>query len=313
MNLPGNYFKYHFKTTCTKLIYIVVMCMAVIALSSANKYDSVSPFAGDLMDSSMLSFLSTVLMIMSIVFPLLEMRPFNNKNNLDLLFGAPLSRTNMFLTRFFNGLLQMELTYTAIFIAWVFLHLLKGENALNPEYVPLVYVLQALMGAVAYVFHTFIFVQANSNKLGTVLLLMYYHASIGFHSALSLLTSSDDITVNLGFSTPLTSMVVVTTYLDSLLVKVKTYDNTINEIVYTNQEPAVPHAHIIGLLIIFVGIAIFMTAFMRKKFKNKIPTDGLTSFGLKMLIAFGATIITSHALSQFGSMRSLIELLVVGF
>lgn len=183
MSSFGRYFKYHFKNTAIRIPIIAAIAFLFTTILSV---DLVSRRPGDYiypdttiyyqyLDGaySVLGCLAGLLVVLAFLLPALEMSGFKNRRNLDTMYSFPVSRVKLFGAHYLNGLLQMFIVYTVVYVASACRMLPYGDIAKLHYLIP-AYFFMLLSGISLYSVSMFGISQANNSSDSGMFALAYW-------------------------------------------------------------------------------------------------------------------------------------------
>lgn len=173
MTTTKSYFKYHFCGSWKRLLIITILGLLLVALTCNDALVGVSPKVDYTVSQPNIDIFAIFLGLICIITPIIELYAFNNKKNNDTIFVLPISRKNLLSVHLFNGLLQIIISYSVVFLGWLVLYAHKNAAMLNTRYIPLMYIVLLAMGAVMYIFYAAVFSLANTTLDGIVFMFLW--------------------------------------------------------------------------------------------------------------------------------------------
>lgn len=173
MTTTKSYFKYHFCGSWKRLLIFTVLGLLLVALTCNDALIEVSSRFDYTVSKPSVDIFAVFLGLICIVTPVIELSAFNNKKNNDTIFVLPISRKNLLSVHLINGLFQIIISYTFVFLGWLFFYVHKNAAMLNISYIPLMYIVLLAMGTVTYIFYASVFSLANTTSDGIVFMFLW--------------------------------------------------------------------------------------------------------------------------------------------
>ena len=169
MKAFGRYLAYRLKHSALKTVLFALVSLLITQTAVVEQIS----YSDLEFRSAGLSAQATVLFILCMLIPMLELAPFKNRRNLDTLYFFPIKRSGMALATYISGFVQVVAVYSVTFFtAWIYLALKTDYFAL--QYMLPYYLLSLLVGLGTYSFFTFIFCQANTVVDGVLFCLVWF-------------------------------------------------------------------------------------------------------------------------------------------
>lgn len=144
------YFLYIFKKTALRQAVTCFICV-IIALLQINGWEEYySP-----------SSVATILGVLCMLIPILELAPFKNRRNLDSLFSLPVSRKKQALAHYINGVIQISVAFTVCCVL-ALIQLIAYKRGAIIGYFIAYYFLALVAGILIYSVFMLLFDQANT-------------------------------------------------------------------------------------------------------------------------------------------------------
>lgn len=184
MSIEKRYFRYHFNKQLPVFLITAALSLWMVFSSSFYQYESV--FDDVVETEILLSPTTTILLMMSMFMPAVELSMFKKRRDLDNLFSLPIAREKMLGIHFLTGLI----INSSVFVLNVLTVLLGCISVdVDPSALPILipYCLFGLLwGTVLYGFFTFIFYEANTSTDGVLFIMAHSFVLTVFFGGLSL-------------------------------------------------------------------------------------------------------------------------------
>ena len=185
MSITKRYFRYHFNKQLPILFITAALSLWMVFSSSFYQYESF--YDDTVITEILLSPTSTILLMMSMFMPAVELSMFKKRRDLDNLFSLPIAREKMLGIHFLTGLI----INSTVFVLNVIMVLFGCISVdVDPSALPILipYCLFGLLwGTVLYGFFTFIFYEANTATDGVLFVIAHSFVFTIFFGGISLL------------------------------------------------------------------------------------------------------------------------------
>ena len=105
--------------------------------------------------------MATILGVLCMLIPIIELAPFKNRRNLDSLFSLPVSRRKQALAHYLNGIIQISVAFTVCCVL-ALIQLIAYKRGAIIGYFIVYYFLALIVGILIYSVFMLLFDQANT-------------------------------------------------------------------------------------------------------------------------------------------------------
>ena len=172
------YFRYHSGSTVIR--FLVILVLAVLLSAVVCSFDRHEVMMGGYQElkypaigvSGSVEGLAFIAAVLASVLPMLELMGFQNRRNMDTLLTLPVSREKMATVHFVNGMIQLVLTVTAIFLV-AFFKMIPYFDVFDVGRLWVYYAFTLMGAAIVYAVFSFFFLQANTIADGIVFMALW--------------------------------------------------------------------------------------------------------------------------------------------
>lgn len=167
------YFKNNYKKMYMPTLFLTIVGIIIYTLIPLFS----SPYDNSSWNMINIEGLSIYLLVISVFVPIYEYKVLKSKRGADLYYSLPLSKSRLNLQIYLKGLLQIVVSFIAVFILTTLVYIIK-DYGLNYFYLFLLF-LTSLIGVISlYSFNVFIFSKANNVIDGIIFVGIYLVISL---------------------------------------------------------------------------------------------------------------------------------------
>ena len=183
MKTFSRYLLYRLKSSALRTLVLTVISVLLTHSvirdnNTPSSYSYLNAYGEEIIEyyyESCLSILATVLGIIAVLLPILELSCFKNRRNLDTLYFLPIKREKLAVSHYVMGFIQLFTIYTVTYIfAYVYLSVITSGLALS--YMLPYYFWSLLAGLVIYSVCMFVFAEANNVTDGVLFCFLWMFA-----------------------------------------------------------------------------------------------------------------------------------------
>ncbi len=156
----NQYFKAHFLNTWIRIPFFTVLSVIVLTVQTSGAMESIEQVG--YYKRSNIDVFTMFILVLSLAIPVCEFYQLNDKRNMDTLLALPIGKCNLLAVHFLNGLFQIVISLSIMYLWWLLTFALNSSVVLNSKYFFSLFLAIVGMGISFYCLFSFAFIQGNN-------------------------------------------------------------------------------------------------------------------------------------------------------